>query len=832
MENSTVPNQKIPKSKKTELWKHSTIDYFERMSRVTSTGNRTSNYKKLINYELFNGRFNKSDLEYVINPFGFSDAEFPATLQHYDIISPAIMLLIGEESQRPDNQLVVSEGPNDINRKKDAVKAKVYQALLDEVKAEMGEMDPADVRTPEEILQYEKYSTSDLIESQANKLLKVLRKHLDVVNVYKRGWKDALISGEEIYWSGIINGEPTLRRVNPVDVNVVMPMDSDYIDDAVAVVEVRLLPVSVIIDEFGDDLTAKQIDDLERLSNSFYANDFTQGSFNLLTDSKSLGDISVQIGDGIGGRGSSVDGSVRVVRVEWKGMCQVGTLTYIDPETDELVETTITEDFDLKVFKEVYPDAKVEWYWITEAWEGTKIGTDIYLNVKAKPNQRRRLDNPYYCRLGYTGMLYNATNSVGVSLVDRMKPYQYLYNILMYRLELAFASDMGKVMLMDLAQIPKSEGITVEQWMYYLKAMKIAFVNSFEESKKGTRIGQISQFNQFQAIDLSLANTIQQYINSLEYIKQQIAFLSGISPQRLSSIGSNELVGNVERSIQQSSYITEYWFDMHNEVKRRTYTALIECAKIAYREGLRRQYVLDDMGIELLEINGQEFDNSEFSVYVSNSNKDYQTKEGLKQLFETALSADKANFSDIVEILQSDSIKDMQYKLQGNEERRAQAEQAQAQAQNELQQQAMAMQAQKEQQALALEERKLDLEEYKIQSVNETRIRVAEIGVFALQKDIDLDDNGIPDPIEVAEHALNQQKVFHDKVSKDMDRDYKQITENKKINTQKEMKDRELAFKNKELVAKERMERDKNKTALRIAKENKTKAEMARKKSK
>ena len=35
-------------------------------------------------------------------------------------------------------------------------------------------------------------------------------------------------------------------------------------------------------------------------------------------------------------------------------------------------------------------------------------------------------------------------------------------------------------------------------------------------------------FNQFQTIDMSLSNTIQQYINTLEFIKQQVFFLSGV----------------------------------------------------------------------------------------------------------------------------------------------------------------------------------------------------------------------------------------------------------------------------------------------------------------
>ena len=477
--------------------------------------------------------------------------------------------------------------------------------------------------------------------------------------------------------------------------------------------------------------------------------------------------------------------------------------------------------FDLKAFKEtIDPDALLDWFWINEPWEGIKIGQDIYLDIKAKQNQRRRLDNPYYSRLGYTGMLYNATNSVGVSLIDRMKPYQYLYNILMYRLELAFASDMGKVFLMDLAQIPRSEGMDIEKWMYYLKTMKIGFINSFEESQKGSRIGQVAQFNQFQAVDLTLSNTIQQYISSLEYIKSQVGFLSGISPQRLSSVRSNELVGNVERSIEQSSYITEYWFDMHSEVKRRTYTALIECAKIAYREGLRKQYVLDDMGIELLEIDGMAFENSEFSVYVSSDQKDYQIREQIKGLFQTALSADKASLSDIIEVLQNTSIKDLQHKLQNNEEKRIQQGQQAQQAQQEQQAKAAEMQNQVMEKQIMLDERKLDLEEFKIIQDNQTKIHVAEIGTYFQMPDMDTNNNGVPDPMEIANLALEQSRLGQEGLHKGREQSLKEGIEKMRITTLKQIEDRKLKMKEKELKSKEKVEKLKADSQIKVARLN------------
>ena len=178
----SLPRQKISLRLKNEEWKKNTMDYYERLSYSSVSTNRNSNYNKKVNYDLVNGKFNKADLEYVCNPLGLEDNEFPATLQHYDIISPSINLLIGEESKRPENVIVFSESPNDISRKQGILKQKIVAALQEKL---MGEIDPSTIDpnnpppTPEQILKYEKHNITDIIESQANKMFKYLKRALN-----------------------------------------------------------------------------------------------------------------------------------------------------------------------------------------------------------------------------------------------------------------------------------------------------------------------------------------------------------------------------------------------------------------------------------------------------------------------------------------------------------------------------------------------------------------------------------------------------------------------------------------------------------------------------
>lgn len=841
-----LPKQKLTITQKNEDWKKDTVNFYERLSYGSTASNRNTNYNKKVNYDLFNGKFNKADLEYVCNPLGLEDNEFPASLQHYDIVSPPLNLLIGEETKRPDNCIVFSESPNDINRKQQALKDNIMQALQQKL---VGEIDPSTVDpnnpppTPEQIIKYAKHNITDLIESQANKILKYLRKFLNTKEIFKRGWKDALITGEEIYWTGVSNNEVQLRRCNPLNITVVLDGDTEFIDDAIAVIEVRMLAPSTIVDEFGQDLTKAQLDEIEAISKRYTT------AFNLINQNPtftidrqgSVVDTGLSNFSSINSTAGSFNSElIRVVRVEWKSFKKLFHLAYTD-EDGQPQEKIVDETFKISIFKQAFPDATVEEFWVNEAWEGIKIGANIYVNVQPKPNQRRRMDNPYYSKLGYTGLIYNSTNSKSVSLIDRLKPYQYLYNVISYRLELAFASDQGKIMLMDLAQVPRSEGMDLNKWMYYLKAMKIGFINSHEEGKKGAATGKFSNFNQFQAIDLSLSNQIQQYIDTLDYIKQQVAFISGVSPQRLGAISNQELVGNVERSVNQSALITEYLFDAHDDVKRRVYTALVECAKIAFKDGKKTQFVLDDMGIELLNIEELELENSEFGVFMSNSAKDYQIVESLKQLSQAALQADKADLSMLIDGIINDNPRDIVRNLQrGEEDKRTRDKQAQD-SQNAVAQEQIAAQKEIAAQQLDIKHRELELKQYEIDTNNQTKIQVAEISVYSRQEELDQDGDGIPDPIELANLSLQerdlasksfmeQSKLDNDRVKhqkdldiKDKELKMKQDIENKKIEairvqnqSQEKMqaKDHEL----KKLEMKNKLEIEKKKLAIARAK--------------
>jgi hypothetical protein len=716
-----IPRQRLPKSKKTKAWGRAVIDDLEKLSYTDSYNGRSSRYKKQVNYDLFNGVFDLSDFEYVVNPYGFKENEFPATLQHYDIISPKINLLVGEEIRRPFNYRAVSVNEDAISEMEEKKKKVIMDTYSEFIKAIAEGKDPNEAEAKIKNLEkYMKYSFSDMRERTSNHILNYLVREQDLEYKFNQGFKDALIAGEEIYWTGIVSGEPVCRLVNPLDITIISDPDSDFVEDATAIIEERWLSVPTIIDEYyqSPDFT----DALARKLESKYGsggNNFGEDAIDYPSVQMIIrGDDESRHKSELRKRTHDNDGTIRVLRCEWKSQRKVGFL-YIMEDDQEVVEL-VDENFEMpdEATKDSdgyyhFDDMRLKWYWITEYWEGTKIGDDEYLDIQPKQNQRRNLDNPSICKSGYVGLIYNNRNSESTSLLDRMKPYQYMNNISHYRLELAMAKDKGRVAVMDIAQIPGAEGWDTEKWMYYLDAMGVMFINSQEEGKRG----QQSSFNQFQSIDLSMGNYISTHIGIIESIEQKLGELSGVSRQRMGQVQTSELVGNVERSISQSSAITEVWFYQHSEVKRRVLEAMLDTARIAWRKGKKINFVSDDLSRTLLSVDG-DFANTQHGVFIGNTAKDNKNLAEAKSLLQAAIQGDKIRLSEAVSVLNSDSLVDIRKQLELGEDLHEQRVQ-QAQEADRKSQESMAQQAAQTQQMIMEQQDRLN------QRDNDTKLQIA-----------------------------------------------------------------------------------------------------------
>lgn len=819
----SFPAQKLPMSKKTQSWKEACVDYVVGAGDSGFGGNGRSRSDEMQTYyDLYNSIYNEKDLKYVTNPFKQDDG-FPAMAQDYNIIKPYVDQLLGEETKRPFNfhpQRTSDIAASELQEKAkemlmDYIQATIASKLSPEQAARYEQaLATGEIQTPEAIAKYLQKDYKDIAETEAYHALQFLKRKLNLTHEFYKGWKDALIGGEEIYYIGVINGDPYVERVNPMYFDYEHSLDLEFIDDAAWCRRKMIMSATEIYDRFYDKMSERQLNELLELI------DQRPGAGNnpeIRKTSIDYESIKLHKINSFTDNPFDIDHIV-VYHCCWKSFKKIGFVTLLNPETGEVEEFQVDEDY-----KVTGTEQSVEWDWIIEVWEGYRIGDDMYIGIQPIEYQHISADNPNSQKLPYTGVVYNNTNSKPRSLVSMMKPLQYMYIVVWYRLELALSRDKGKVAVMDITQIPKSMNIDVNKWMHYLSALGVAFINPYDEGWDipGREGGKPSQFNQLSSWDLTMSNVIAEYIQLMQKIEDMVAKLTGITPQRQGQIAASELVGNTNTAVSMSYHITEPWFWNHNQVKRRVLTMLLNTSKAAWKDSKRYlNYILDDATRAFVQLSDNFF-YEDMDIFVDDSTKNQQYIDQLKQLLQPAMQ-NGASLLDIAEIITLDNMSMIKNRLEEIEQKRMEQMQQQQQAEQQAQQQIAEQQNQLKEEELMLKEAEMDLEKYKVDQDNATKITVAQLNAYRGAENMDQDMNGIPDPIEIGKQALEQQKINSDIATKQLELnnkrreiEQKREAENKKIQLEKDRMKHETELQRMSDKAAMDREKLKAKTALR-----------------
>lgn len=766
---TNLPPQQLPFSRKNKKWRKQVVDWADSKTFFNYSLVRKSVIHKKINYDLLNGKLHMSDLAMVLNPSNVNASFIPDSIQHYPIMNSKLNVLRGEESKRIFDYRVVITNPNAVSEieenKKQQLVSQVQQLIEDQNLSE----EQFNVEM-EKLSDFFTFKWQDMREVRANALLNHYSKELNFPLLFNQGFIDALAVGEEIYKCDIIGGEPTIEKLNPLKVRIFKSGYSNKIEDADIIVIEDYWSPGRIIDTFYDVLTRKDMEYIESMPNS---TDHTTDSMDNIDDR--FGYVNAQMvgeqftsqegffWDPIGGTdgiGTSLlpfdtAGNIRVLQVYWKSRRRIKRVKSYDPITGEEIFTLYPETYVIN--KDLGEEEKI--FYVNEAWEGTKIGQDIYVNMRPRVIQYNRLSNPSRCHFGIIGSIYNLNDNKPFSMVDMMKPYNYLYDTIHDRLNKLIARNWGMLVNLDLAKVPK--GWDIDKWMYFAKTNGIIVTDSFKEGNIGAATGKIAgAFNSQTVINAELGNTIQQYTNLLEFIKMEMSDVAGISKQREGQVSNRETVGGVERATLQSSYITEWLFTVHDDVKKRVLEAFIETAKIAIKgRSLKFQYILSDNSYKVMDIDGDEFAECDYGLVVDNSSGTQQLQQKLDMLAQAALQNQALTFSTIMKLYNSSSLAEKQRMVEENEQQMIQRQQEAQQQQMQQQQQQLQAQAQ-------MKQTEMELQDSLNQRDNETKILVATINAQS-------QNDGIKEQIASEESKANlmeKMREFNERLKLDRER--------------------------------------------------------------
>ena len=770
---NSFPKQNIPYSQKNKKWREQCVLWAASKSFYSYSPIRDTMINKKINYDLVAGKIYMEDIKKITNPKHLGFVTVPEDLQHYSLINPKLETLSGELIGRPFDYRVVVTNPNGISQIEEGKKEAMYNSLKELVE-NISQSDEEFEQNMQKMSDYFTYEYQDFREVRANQVMNHYSKEYNIPLITVNGFRDALITGEEVYRCLIVGGEPTFERVNNCKLSVFSSGYSNRIEDADILIHEDYLSPGQIVDRFHESLTQKDIEFIEngcKGDSSHPANNYglllpEEARMHLTSEFKPSDFFNVS-GQSTDLSPFDIAGNIRVMTVYWKSKRKVLKVKKFNPETGD-------QTFDL--YPENYKPNKylgeeiVKTMWINQSWEGTLIGgydpnsTDdnnlgIIVNVRPCPVQYNSISNPSRCHFGYVGTIYNLNDDRPYSLVDRMKPLSYMYDIIMYNLLDAIAANFGAILDIDIDSLP--EGWKPEKWLYYAKNYKLSMHSSMKMGTgeaSGKMVGA-SNTAGHKVLAAPIGDYIQQLVNLLDWINLTMSEIVGISRQRVGNIANRETKGGVERSVLQSSYVTEWLFKTHEDTVKRALECFLETAKVAFRgRNIKFNYITSDQSMKIMDIDGDEFNECDYGLVVEQTNNTALINERLDQLALAASQNGAMDFSAYMKTMFSTlSLAEKTRIIEKSEQDKIQQQQQQQQQQLEAQQQQI--QAQIEQ-----KEKELQAKINMNSEDNETKIMVAKINAEARLEDAAFEANSFngvsgdetPDAVITARKKLEE----------------------------------------------------------------------------
>jgi hypothetical protein len=723
----------------------------------TSYGGISEYKRRKVNYDLYNGIIDPADFEYVCKPYGAEAGEMPAEMSNKDIVSPRIKAVEGMEMKRPlpwkplaiNRDATTRKETEETSRIKEYVIAQITGPIEQKIREKHAEQlkngkltdeekkkieasiaEELQAATPDRVRKYMEREHQDPSEVLAQQILMYLMQEQRIPEKFSKGWKHVLLSAYEVYFVGIMNKKPIFKVINPIRFEYDRNSGVDFIEDGGwAGAEYRMTPEQVVR-LFGDELTDKQIDDLYEN----YAHYAEKGYIDNLFDFSQPD-----------GQFDESAGYVRVFHANWKGLREMGFLTYIDKDGMEQLDVV---DENYKLNPEA-GDVSIDWEWLEETYQGYRIGSDIYVGMGPVEGQFRDINtmrDP--AKLQYYGTSYDDDNSQPTSMMDRMKSLQYFHNIAMYRLELLMASDKGKKVLMNLGAIPKSQGIGIKKWQHFLDTSSIMWYTKDEE-------GQYTDANSVaKVIDLSLVSDIKKYIEIADYLEKKCGKTVGIPDELIGDISASAEVGNTKQQVAATSNILEPMFHLHSQVQRNCLQAMIEAAKVAYSEhdpGIL-SYILDDLSYAQFEVDQDLLEGSSIGIFVANSGKADEAKETIKQLSHAAMQNDKVELSDVVALIRQSGTQEAEEILKAGEKKRKEEMAKEAAAERQARQEELRIKGEQDERAHQREIEKITLQE---QLKTDRELKKQAMLSIGFNENKDMDGDGELDVLEVAREGID-----------------------------------------------------------------------------
>lgn len=810
-------------------WIKNTMDYFSNVAYAQFRKNKEEFSK---NYDLLKGTitmehfYQEPEVKDFMDTFLESEP-LPSHIKNYSILNPPINTMIGELSKRPDVHRVRAYDDDsqseELKYKTELVHSfilqQAQQEIYEKLKSQGQEVEDEELQQMTlDSVKNQLLSYTSLAEKWGNHTLTALKAFFNTKEKSEDAFRDLLIANREYF--GVYQNNSKLgfytRVENPKNVWKLTTPDNKYssavsgeYNSCYAIGTVYAKEMSEIIEEF-DWLTKEEIDHLRSSLQDFGLLNVRES--NLFTNSTgpesvkyepydpavlqermmveaSLKENNDELRDwlGLSNSVSAFGYKYAVVKSYHYSKKLIGKLTYIDE--DGLPQIKLVDE----KYKKIPEQLSIEWGWVNQIYEGTRIGPDIY-------HMREFKLLPYLPIIGVIHEIKNTTKQK--SLLDLMKPYQVLFNICYNQIFELLEKEYGNVGIFNIRRVSRPKDGNNEDALDVLEAnMKERGVAFDDDSPENTK-GPTQNTSIARNVDLTRTNEIQSRYNLAAQIKDMCYELVGMNRQRMGGALATETATANQNALVQSFAQTEPYFATHTYVLNQWYQALLDAAQYtqSQNEVSTINYLSNIGESTFIQVQGSEIRNKALWVMVTSRPEDNQLYQEFKQLAQTAIQ-NGASLYEVSQMYTDNSIRSIQNNLKDLKDKQdQQLAQEQQLRQQELEQQQQEAQALLEQQERHHQDT-LDMKKYEIDTRANTELGKAQIQNYFKVPETDANNNNIPDAMEIANHTLKLQESL-------AKRDIEQ--QNINLQYQKLKQDREEKAKDRELQ-KEKIKSDKQK---------------------
>lgn len=450
-------------------------------------------------------------------------------------------------------------------------------------------------------------------------------RNIDFTNKRKIILTDLLVSGTcyfKVYPSSS-GSNVELKVLNPINTFIDRNPESPYLKDSARAVHREYLTKHQILSKYGSRLNKSDLEILESME--AYSQDGSTTTYLRSYDNVTGNNIT----DGV------------------LGGFEVTPLLPFERNTS-------------KYFR-LYPVHEVEWLqtdkedgeYITNRYEGVRIGTSIYIPIGKSENVWRSVDNLNSCSLTINGMFYSDRNGDPLSLILSTANLQDKFDVLNFYRDNIIAESGTVGDWVDVAYLPKILGADLTERLMKWKAYKkqgLALIDSSQEGLPPMN----TTFGGFD--DTVKGQTIQAIELAIQRVEETVSTITGVFRERLGGIETKDAVTNVQVGVRQSSYITKQYYQIMDLMTREILLDILNLSKKVFKKGLSGTIVLGESLNRIFTALPEHYTLTDYDIHITDSSDLMIEQENIKQL---SLEFTKAGMVDPEVILEMQGKKSL-----------------------------------------------------------------------------------------------------------------------------------------------------------------------------